>query len=69
MPNEADIVNAARSILEQSREAYLCETCWAFVTDGQHVCDPEERARAIAAVVHPTFHDPRRRARGYGVSS
>lgn len=68
MSEESDILKTARSILEQSRAPYLCETCWVFVASGEeHQCDPEERAMAMLRATSPTYTDPHRRAKGYGV--
>lgn len=68
MDAESDILKTARSILEHSREPYLCEVCWAFVASGEaHHCDPEKRALAMLRATSPTYTDPHRRAKGYGV--
>lgn len=69
MTNEAaTVLKAMQSLIDQSVQSYLCEKCWVYVQDGgEHACDPEERSLALLRVSQPSFFDPRRRAKGYGV--
>jgi hypothetical protein len=63
-----DLLRTAKDILDRAEIHELCQACWQVVPiEGDHECDPVERARAIVRATGFTFVDHRKRARGYGV--